>query len=1078
MATTVDSLNIQISTQASKAITSVDNLARKLNTLSTSLSRINGSGLTGLANGVNKLSTAMQSMKTVGTADFTRLAKNIEKLGNINTANLNSAASSMSHLTRAFNQLGGVSANAQQVGILASNLSKLGYKSINNAITNLPALTNELNNLMTTLSNAPVVSNNVIQMTNALANLASQGGKVGTASNALVNGLNRSTSTMNRATKSSKSLASAMGKLYAKWFLVVRGVKKLWSSVESSMNYIEVLNYFDAAFTQVAEKADLSSWQELGYASAEEYASSFAERAKELTSKMTGFEISPTGTLEATGMPSLGLDPSQLMNYQAMFGQMASSMGVASETAVKLSGALSMIGADLASVKNLDFEDVWEDMASGLAGMSRTLDKYGVNIRNVNLQQKLTEIGIEANITALNQNDKALLRTIILLDSTRYAWGDLADTINQPANQMRLLEANLKNLARTIGNIFLPVVASVIPYINGLVIALQRLAQRIVDLLGFTGFDWGGLGGGDEDIFSDLYDQAEEAAGGIDDAAQSAKELKNQLLGFDEITKLSDVTDTGTIDTSTLGTEDSALLDKAFSDALEEYKKRWDEAYASMENRAQEFADKFEKYLEPIQNIIFDLFSGDFTAAGEDISRMAASILNFFTESIRKVNWKKVGESIGDFLEGIDWGEILKSLGKLIWEAINAAIKLWSDTFQSAPIETTIITALALIHFYNHGKSIGSSILSGVNGSLTSEKSITKFKNSLSSLLSKGVLVVGAAVAGWNIGQYIAKELGYDTEDGFITQMKEIFHSGDAARGAFSSWGSDIYDAAVEFGNFLNGYQTFSGLAIETNEEIEKTIDGIKVSGRATEGHIKSTKQKYEDFVRELNILIDGINSEVEITAETSEAESSISSFKENTNKLLGKGMDLTVRSNTIESLKNIDSFVKSANLTISKVNAIMPEVNTKDADSKISSFVENIKKEFNGIKFNFEVSGNIKEKISEFFKKGIGAIFDFGKIKAYSVGGFPEDGLFYANHNEIVGKFTNGKTAVANNEQIIEGIKRGVYEALVQANYNSGGRNETPIIKVYVGERELTEIAIDGINNRIKSSGVSPIYI
>lgn len=61
------------------------------------------------------------------------------------------------------------------------------------------------------------------------------------------------------------------------------------------------------------------------------------------------------------------------------------------------------------------------------------------------------------------------------------------------------------------------------------------------------------------------------------------------------------------------------------------------------------------------------------------------------------------------------------------------------------------------------------------------------------------------------------------------------------------------------------------------------------------------------------------------------------------------------------------------------------------------------------------------------------------GKIAPYAKGGFPEDGLFFANHNELVGQFTNGKTAVANNMQIIAGIKQGVSEAL-QENGNQGG--------------------------------------
>lgn len=58
-------------------------------------------------------------------------------------------------------------------------------------------------------------------------------------------------------------------------------------------------------------------------------------------------------------------------------------------------------------------------------------------------------------------------------------------------------------------------------------------------------------------------------------------------------------------------------------------------------------------------------------------------------------------------------------------------------------------------------------------------------------------------------------------------------------------------------------------------------------------------------------------------------------------------------------------------------------------------------------------------------------------KLKAYKNGGFPdeEDGLFFANHNELVGKFSNGKTAVANNDQIVSGIQNGVYAANQEQN-------------------------------------------
>lgn len=77
---------------------------------------------------------------------------------------------------------------------------------------------------------------------------------------------------------------------------------------------------------------------------------------------------------------------------------------------------------------------------------------------------------------------------------------------------------------------------------------------------------------------------------------------------------------------------------------------------------------------------------------------------------------------------------------------------------------------------------------------------------------------------------------------------------------------------------------------------------------------------------------------------------------------------------------------------------------------------------------------GNYQAYLDAMYKKYVlGA-------STYATGGFPEDGLFFANHSEMVGKFSNGKTAVANNEQIVEGIKRGVSEAMNESNGNGGG--------------------------------------
>lgn len=688
MGAEIDRLEIQIQAQATKASNALDNIVNKLERVSNSLGGVNGKGLTEFAQGIEKIANASAQLGNVKTADFTRLATNLKGLSSLNGKEIYGAAQAMRTMANSLNGFGKASRNSVAVTELASSIAKLGNKSVASAISNMPKLATSLKTMMVTLSKAPVVSKNVIQMTNALANLAAQGTRVGSASNSLTGGLTRTGNAMARAKRHTLSLAAAFGKFYASWFLIIRGIRKLWGSIESSMDYIETLNYFDAAFGQVAENADLQSWKELGYSSAEAYYNSFSDRAKEVTSKMSGFAINGNGTLTATGLPSLGIDPEKLMNYQAVFGQMSSSIGVASETSLKLSQALSEIGADLASVKNLDFDKVWNDMASGLAGMSRTLDKYGVNIRNVNLQQKLNELGIKANITALNQNDKALLRATILLDSTRYAWGDLADTINQPANQLRLLTANFQNLARAIGNLFLPVLQAVLPYINGLVIALQRLVGWIGGLLGIDsaiGKITSSIGSGADNI-GDLLDGANGASDALGDAADNAKKLKNITMGIDELNIVSQQDSSGAGAGGGIG---GGLLDDVFLDAFDDYQKAWDEAFGGVENKAQEIADR-----------IIDAFKrGDWYGIGEYISTSLRDVLNSIKWESVYEGARKFGTGLAQFFNGLIRPDTFYAVGKTIAGALN----------------TAIYAALAFGEEFDF-ENLGESIAAGING--------------------------------------------------------------------------------------------------------------------------------------------------------------------------------------------------------------------------------------------------------------------------------------------------------------------------------------------------------------------------
>lgn len=585
--------------------------ANGLVTLVNSVSRLGSINATQSVKNLPQLSAVLRAfimdMNTVGgvTFDFTGLNSfvgNITRLGGAKATqaamNLKPIKDQMLRFVSGMNGIGALNFDTTGLANLVSSITKLGGKSATTAIPNIQALGVALSQLMATLSHAPAVSQNLIQMTTALASLAGNGSRVSSASTAMYRGLNLYSSSASKATKATKGLVSQIGMFYAKCFLLIRGAKALWKATESSMDYIETLNYFDAAWGQVAGNA-AGEWKKAGYESAEAYAKSFSERAKALTGKMTGFQPDAYGNLIATGMPSLGLDPERLMNYQATFGQMASSMGVASETALKLSNALTMIGADLASVKNLKFEDVWQDMASGMVGMSRTLDKYGVNIRNVNLQEKLYELGIDAKIAKLGQQDKALLRTIILLQSTKYAWGDMASTIGQPANQLRLLQANFANLARTIGNLLLPIVSKVLPYINALVIAIQRLFSWIGGLLGIKIGGFSSSIGSAATDFGDMEDAADGIADSTGDAAKNTKKMADNLQDFDNLNVINSQKDSGSGGSGSGGGA-GGLLDDAFEDAFSEYQLAWDKAFANMENSAQELADKITRAFQRI----------------------------------------------------------------------------------------------------------------------------------------------------------------------------------------------------------------------------------------------------------------------------------------------------------------------------------------------------------------------------------------------------------------------------------------------------------------------------------------------
>ena len=725
----IDSLNIKITSDARSANNALNTLEKHLNSLAGSLNNLGAqsSGLSKFSAGVTELSTAMVNFKNsgIGTADFTRLVKNLGQLSTIDHAGIEATASSLDKLGQSMGSISVLSENASKVTEFTNAMSQLGRKGVSQAIENLPRLTDAFRDLLLTLNETPEIRQDVLSMTQALAEFVS-GAKgyvnqaksmqtanarikisVGYADEALkkfaetakrafkflvtspfkafasgaktlasglqscVGKLKTFATHSERAEKTASKFAQTVGTLYVKFWLLARVMSKLWSSVKSSFDYLETVNYFSSSFEAIAKKAT-STLSDAGEESAQAYYKSFTDTATTLTRKMSGFDISG-GQLTMTKGANLGLDPNTTLNYQTTFAQIASSMGVASDKAVMLSNVLTEIGADLASVKNMEFEEVWQNMASGLVGMSRAVDKFGINIRASAMQEKLMQLGIQATVKDLSQADKALLRTIMILDASKYAWGDLAETLDTPANQIRMLTANLHKLATMFGSLFLPILKKVLPYINALVIALQRLMQTLMNVFGIDLSEMLPKGGvGASDALSDVLDDAEGTGDALENAADEAKKLKNNLLGIDELNILNDNSDALTADDLTA----DSLLDQAFIDAISEYQAAWDEAFKKLENKAQEIADKIVEWAKKVWKPIGEAWDavGDYVIekwkymAGE-LGKLFKSIASDWAEVWAQDKTEKIFEnifkSVGNIFEFV--GNLARQF-RLAWD--------------------------------------------------------------------------------------------------------------------------------------------------------------------------------------------------------------------------------------------------------------------------------------------------------------------------------------------------------------------------------------------------------------------------
>lgn len=744
--------NIQNLGGITSAVNAVKNLSK------VNMDGFDTSKMTKIANSVSNLATKLSGVSEIESTvtrvvgSLARLSNSGQYIGNV-TTEFPKLGKQVVKLVRKLS-----SANAIDISItkVVEGIAKLANagKRVGETVANLKKLGNGVINLLKKLQNAPQINSNVANTIQGLGNLASSGSRISTVSDRaststkkLGNALSSLKDKLKSAHKSSKGFVSSIGMFYAKFFLVIRAVKKFGQAIGSAQDYIEEFNYFSVALDKVG-KDSANQFKKAGYNSAEEYAGSFRKRFGKLQKQLTGYDVDyNTGDATNTFSHNLGLDLTEVMNYNAAIAQITNSAGMLGETSIDSAKALTMLSADWASLANLDTADVMQNFQSALVGQSRAVYKYGLDITSAGLAQTAMNHGVTESIKNLSQQSKMQLRVLTMLEQSKVAYSDLAKTINSPNNQLKMLNAGFKKLALSIGSLFMPIVQKLYPYMNAMVMVLQDFAQWVAKLAGIKLGDTDGSRKTPEvPDYSDAADDTDKVAKNMDKTAKKTKKAADNLQGFDIVNKLQDNSDSDSDDDD----DKNANIDlsKDISDALKNYEKIWDNAFKSNKNKAVELYKKMKK-------AILDAWKGgDFTSLG-------SALANWINKGMRNIPWKKIkkttkkiAKSLATFLNGfvkdLDWTK----LGENFSEGLNT----WFETSY---------TFFKTFDWLKFGQSIKEGITAAINtfdGDLAGKSLGAKLRGMIQ--FAFGVMVdFPYKNLGKKIGDYI---------NGFLEEMGEV----------------------------------------------------------------------------------------------------------------------------------------------------------------------------------------------------------------------------------------------------------------------------------------------------------------
>lgn len=503
----ITSLSVEISAESQGAELNIDKLTAAISNLRTK------GNVTKVVNSLDKLASSIATLKqaSAGMSGLDKITGFLNGLSNVNTTastkSINTVVNAIKKIPAAVSGLNGVDFYSMSGSITqltnaltplsildASNLKALG--SAFNAIGKVPDLTDKLK-----ATDLDSFASSCQKISAALTPLASQLDKVGNAFAKLPPQLSKVVTQANRVTAANEK----QRKSYLSLSNQMNGFMRNMAKLVSLKAIAEYLGNAVAKFNDFYEATDLFH-NAMGNLSGE---------ADTLISKMQGL---------------LGVDPTKAMTYMATIQSLGTSFGLTSDKAYILSKNLTQLAYDEGSYWNKDVAETFTAMSSAISGEIEPIRRLGIDLTQARLQQELLALGFNKQVSSLSQADKAVLRYIAIMKQTANVQGNLAQTIQSPANQIKILKAQLDMLAKSVGSLLYPALKSILPPLIAAVQLIREFVEWVAKLMGV------------KVVFTDFTKSA-DSVGGISDAMdettdstkKAAKALKDYTMGFDEL---------------------------------------------------------------------------------------------------------------------------------------------------------------------------------------------------------------------------------------------------------------------------------------------------------------------------------------------------------------------------------------------------------------------------------------------------------------------------------------------------------------------------------------------------------------